>query len=203
MTTGNSSLEILNTQKSTPEQVSEFCLLHSRGKHFILADMEWLFELFQNPSDENDEQSPLNYLKTYIKFEDFLNLCLTEKDTDFVYDIIQPSLDDNTMASEFELKMTALAENLYYRLHEQLNETMANTVVGDNIDGDEEFRLLGFFLTTAVISIEPENTVKYPTFEEAYGNFGIDKWKDTSSRVPVFQTTIPFIQREYCSTGIF
>lgn len=201
MTVGNSVSELLNTQDSTLPQVSEFCLFVSKETRFLLLDVSWLYDLY---TTKQEEVTAIGILSSLMKFEDFLNNILSSEDTSFVYEIIQPSLDDNSMSEKMNMKICCLAEQLYLDLHEQICQSLIDSnLIPDSATGHDHLQLLGFFATSAIVSIGDRPPETYPTFEEAYGHFGIKKWRDSLSSVPILKTVVPCLQGQYSVPGIF
>lgn len=196
MTTGNSNSELSNTQENTLPQVSEYCLLFLKETRFLLLDVSWLFDLYKIAGDEPD--TALQYLVSLMKFEDFLDQTLANQDTTFIHELVQPAMDDNTLSDELYVEVCCLAEKLYLEVHSKICEALiGSNLISDNHAGEDHLRLVGFFATTAIISIGDQPAQTYPTFEEAYGRFGITKWRDSVSRIPVLETFVPFIQGQY------
>jgi hypothetical protein len=200
MTTGNSSSENSNIQESTLPQVSEYCLLFLKETRFLLLDVSWLFELYSVGNNENG--SALQYLTSLLKFEDFLDQSLINHDTTFVYELIEPALEENTLSDELYTQVCCLAEKLYLDIHTKICESLiGSNFIPEDEAGHDHLRLVGFFSTTAIISIGDLPAPVYPTFEEAYGRFGITKWRDSVSHIPVLETFVPFIQGQYSEPG--
>jgi len=200
MTTGYSSSENSNTREKDLPQVSEYCLLCLKETRFLLLDVNWLYELYS--VGKNEDGSALQYMTSLLTFEDFIDHSLSNQDTTFVFELIEPALENNTISDKLYTEICCLAESLYLEIHEKICECLigSNFTPSDEA-GHEHLRLVGFFSTTAVISIGDLPTPVYPTFEEAYGRFGITKWRDSVSHIPVLETFVPFIQGQYSEPG--
>ena len=202
MTVGNSSSEVSSTPGNALPQVSEYCLLVLKETRFLLLDVSWLFELYKSGKDEPD--GTLRYLTSLMKFEDFLDQTLSSQDTSFVYEMIQPALDDNTLSDQMHTDVCCLAEKLYLDVHTKVCDSLVGSgLLPDDDPGHDHLRLVGFFGLTAIISIGDIPLPTYPTFEEAYGHFGVTKWRDSIRRIPVLETFVPFIQGQCAEYSSF
>lgn len=199
MTTGNSSSENSSTQVSSLPQVTEYSLLKLKENHFLLLDFQWLFDDFTAISHVDDKNKTPERLRSFMSLGVFIDHCLTQPDTEFIYALLQPSKEDNTMSDEQESELLSFAEGLYIEVQERVAVAIDN-LYRDNPavkESFESYNLVGFFMTTAVIALSTENlpVPAYPSFEESYGSFKVrdNEWSDKVRDNPILQTYVPFI----------
>lgn len=162
MTAGNTSYEGSNLIGQFHPQLSEYCLLNTNEKRILLFDVYWLFRLYTD--FENEFVHHASYWQNRFEFEDFLDLCVNEKDTSFINEIIDPLLEGGGLQLEQELNTWRVGEKMYLEFHARVRASLPGVNYG-------HISIMGFLGTTAVLVLSDESPIPYPTFEESYGIF--------------------------------
>lgn len=164
-------------------------------------EVQWLFDLFTNKGYNSES---INYISNLMSFENFVHEVLSCQDTSFIHDVIQPSINDNSISDKLHTEVCGVAESLFLKLHAQICESLINSdILYEDQPGHDHMSLVGFFYTSAIISIGDKPAATYPTFEEAYGHHGIKKWRDTFGGVPILEKISSHIQRHYTENNSF
>ena len=209
MTTGNSTCENTTISRyKTLSQVSEYCLLNTEEKTFLLLDMEWVSDFYEEKDLSEITQLAADIIKQTLSLEELIDVCISEKDTDFVYQLVQPIADCNAIDREVEIEFCRLLEAIYINIQEQIAQALDITGNKKEYKG---YNLVGFFRTSAIIAITEQPVIGYPSFKELYGDLrptpgqAIDLPKDRTKELrdkvfdnTILQTFIPIVSRK-CS----
>lgn len=185
MTTGNTNYETTITTKYGLPQVTEYCLCRLKDKKFLLLDIEWLYELYNR---EDDENKVYGRIRTYFEngIEDLLHLSLSQPDTNFIHEMVEPAKLDNTITFDEETEIYRLLEAVYLKINNDVAQSVA----------PKEYsclNLVGFFGLTAIIGLSDDKPLQYPSFRELYGSVGAQQLRAEISNNAVLQTYLPFI----------
>ena len=173
-----------------------------KQKTFLLFDVEWILDIYHDSTNEYESLKVLEWLRGFFLVEDLIEMCISQTSTDFIYDIVQPALDDNTLSEELEKQICSLVEKMYFDVQNRIAYAIEKEI-NSNEKPYEVCTLIGFFGATAVISLDKnDDEQSYPTFGEAYG-FRNEMWRNEVRNNPVLETFIPFISDKCEKPGTF
>lgn len=197
MTVGNLNYGDTSIRWKDLPQVNAYCTLHLKEKKFLLTDLNWLYDWYQ-ADDVPESKNVHSLMRKHFRLDDFIHKCLENHDTEFIHEHLAPELATNTLTVAQEELITELAMALFTNLHANLEESLNfDESLIPTPDNRNSYNLVGFFGTTAIIALgENVDYSRYPTFEEAYGDFNTAKWRDKICDNPVFQTVVPVIHRD-------
>lgn len=154
-------------------QITEYSLLKLEETKFILADLSWLYEIYnyQEEEIESGKISLLRLFRDFSKLEDFIHICLTNNDTDFIYDFTTVYCEEDVINQDTDVLLTRMLEVFYHRIRNQVEADLSELPES----GIDKINLIGFFRTTAVLAVADESIASYPTFAEMYGDLRIKK----------------------------
>jgi len=175
--------------------VSEYCLLKLKQDKFIFYDIEWLYDQF-NAEDEEKSSVCKNMRKVFHSFEDFLHSLLSQENTDFIYELTQPLLDENTISNQDEIELSSFIEGIYIELHEKLGAILLESCIDIP---HSSFNLVGFFSTTAIIALDETPPIRYPSWKELYGSVGAKDFRSKVSDNSLLQTLDIYVSDRYSS----
>ncbi len=165
--------------------------------------MRWLYD-FYNSEDLNKTQTKaFKIIKELFTLEELIDTCVSSKDCDFISELLTPYVEANEVDNEVEVEILKCIESIFLQVQSDISLALEGNIDTNKIKG---FNLIGFFGTSAIISLHDLQTNYYPTFKELYGNaLDVDRTKKPSNPLSdhnVLQAFIPIISKSCTKTTL-
>ena len=204
MTTGNTSCETLQTTVlGCFPQVTEYCLLNTKATFFLFLEMRWLYDFYYSKDFNEKQLKAFEIIKQLFTLEELIDNCISSKDCDFISELLTPYVEANEVDNEVEVEILKCIESIFLQVQSDISLALEGNIDTIKIKG---FNLIGFFGTSAIVSLHDLQTNYYPSFKELYGNaLNVDRTKkpvNPLSNHHVLQAFIPIISKSCTTTTV-